>query len=363
MRQRTRWQARCSNHRVPSAPPLKRSQRFATSAPHLLEGTIRDIVPYDSPLLGLLEQASRDGMTMSEYAVDLGTPKTGSRLANVSVTPYPEAPELTLIAIQQAGLASKMDRRLSHRGSARMVASMSAVMAHEIKNPLSGIRGAAQLLEPNVSAGDLPLTQLICDETDRICALVDRMEMFSDKPLEREPVNIHRVLERVRRIAESGFARNLQIEERYDPSLPPVLGNFDQLVQSFLNLVKNAAEACQGENGEITLSTAFRHGFRLAIPGSNSLLRLPLEVSVADNGSGVPEDLRAHLFDPFISTKPEGSGLGLALVAKIIGDHGGIVECDSVPRRTTFRVMLPLHEASMGGNAAARNRAKGRVDA
>jgi two-component system nitrogen regulation sensor histidine kinase GlnL len=239
-----------------------------------------------------------------------------------------------------------MDRQLTHRGAARSVAGMAAVLAHEIKNPLSGIRGAAQLLEPSLESQDHTLTHLIRDEVDRICALVDRMEMFSDKPIERAPVNIHRVLERVRKVAESGFARGATIHERYDPSLPPVYGNFDQLVQVFLNLVKNAAEAVPEEGGEILLSTAFRHGVRLAIPGSNSRLKLPLEVSVTDNGAGVPEDLRPHLFDPFVTTKREGTGLGLALVAKLIGDHGGTIECDSEPRRTTFRVMLPLHEAA-----------------
>ncbi len=319
---------------------------FAAGAPHLLGATVADIVPYDSPLLALLDQVRREGMTMSEYAVDLGTPKTGPRLSNITVAPAGETPETTVIVIQEASIARKMDRQLTHRGAARSVAGMAAVLAHEIKNPLSGIRGAAQLLEPSLEPQDHTLTHLICDEVDRICALVDRMEMFSDKPIEREPVNIHRVLERVRKVAESGFARGATIHERYDPSLPPVYGNFDQLVQVFLNLIKNAAEAVPEEGGEILLSTAFRHGVRLAIPGSNSRLKLPLEVSITDNGAGVPEDLRPHLFDPFVTTKREGTGLGLALVAKLIGDHGGTVECDSEPRRTTFRVMLPLHEAA-----------------
>ncbi len=321
-------------------------QFFASGAPHLLAAWIADFTPYDSPLLALLEQAGRSGMTVSEYAVDLGTPRTGPRLSNITVAPLAEPSGAAVIVIQEASITSKMDRQLTHRGAARMVAGMAAVLAHEIKNPLSGIRGAAQLLEPSVEPQDQPLTHLIRDEVDRICALVDRMEVFSDKPIEREPVNIHRVLERVRRIAESGFARGVAIVERYDPSLPPVHGNFDQLVQVFLNLVKNAAEAVPEEGGEIQLSTAFRHGVKLAIPGSNSRVRLPLEVTVTDNGDGVPEDLRPHLFDPFVTTKREGTGLGLALVAKLIGDHGGIVECNSEPRRTTFRIMLPLHEVA-----------------
>jgi two-component system nitrogen regulation sensor histidine kinase GlnL len=222
---------------------------------------------------------------------------------------------------------------------------MAALLAHEVKNPLSGIRGAAQLLEHNADPRDRKLTGLICDETDRICALVDRMEAFSDtRPIEREAVNIHRVLEHVRGVAENGFARGVRFAETYDPSLPPVFGDRDQLTQVFLNLVKNAAEAAPRSGGEITLSTAYQHSVRLAVPGSASRMDLPLVVSVQDNGEGISEDLRPCLFDPFVTTKAGGTGLGLALVAKIINDHGGTIEFDSQPRRTVFRVRLPLYQ-------------------
>jgi two-component system, NtrC family, nitrogen regulation sensor histidine kinase GlnL len=238
-----------------------------------------------------------------------------------------------------------MDRQLTHRGAARSVTALGAMLAHEIKNPLSGIRGAAQLLESAVSDEDRALTRLICEETDRIVKLVDRMESFSDEPPgQRESLNIHAVLDHVRMVATAGFARHIRIQQAYDPSLPNVLGSRDQLIQVFLNLVKNASEAIDqsGLDGEIILSTAYRPGVRLKTRAAAEPISLPLEVCVRDNGPGVPADIASHLFDPFVTTKSSGTGLGLALVAKVIGDHGGVVEFESLPRRTTFRVLLPL---------------------
>ena len=249
-----------------------------------------------------------------------------------------------------------MDRQLTHRGAARSVSAMATMLAHEIKNPLSGIRGAAQLLEMSVPDEDRSLTRLICDETDRIVKLVDRMEAFSDeRPVERERVNIHAVLDHVKRVAQAGFARHIRFIEVYDPSLPPVWANRDQLIQIFLNLVKNAAEAI-GEDaidGEIELSSAFKPGVRLKTTASANPVSLPLEFCVRDNGPGVSPDIAEHLFDPFVTNKASGTGLGLALVAKIIGDHGGIIECESHPRRTTFRVLMPMYSQTDGRSTAA----------
>ena len=322
-------------------------QFFEASIPMLRRHQLRELVPFGSPLLALIEQVRRTGTTVNEYKVDLATPRNpGERLVDLYVAPLAEFPGQVLVMLQERTIAEKMDRQLTHRSAARSIIALAAMLAHEIKNPLSGIRGAAQLLEQSAADEDRTLTRLICDETDRIVRLVDRMEVFADeRPVEREPVNIHVVLDRVKKLAESGFARHITFVEEYDPSLPPVYGNHDHLIQVFLNLVKNAAEAI-GEgaaDGEIVLSTAFRSGVRLQVPGSKTRVSLPLEVCVRDNGPGVPEDLMPHLFDPFVTTKPSGSGLGLSLTSKIINDHGGIIECESQPRRTTFRVLMPVY--------------------
>jgi two-component system nitrogen regulation sensor histidine kinase GlnL len=329
---------------------------FEMSVALLRRHSLRDLVPFGSPLLSLIEQVRARGGAVNEYKVDLGTPRTPSeRLVDLHVAPVPERPGHVVVMLQQRTMADKMNRQLTHRGAARSVIALAAMLAHEIKNPLSGIRGAAQLLEQSASDDDRSLTRLICEEADRIVKLVDRMEVFGDeRPVEREPVNIHVVLDHVRRLAHSGFGRHIRFVEEYDPSLPRVLANRDQLVQVFLNLVKNAAEAI-GENaadGEIAITTAFRPGVRLSLPGAKSKVSLPLEFCIKDNGPGVSEELMPHLFDPFVTTKPTGSGLGLALAAKIIGDHGGIIECESQPRRTIFRVLMPMFtgdDAEPGG--------------
>src|SRR3954467_12029042 len=330
---------------------------FEVSVPLLRRHLLRDLVPFGSPLLTLVDQVRSSAAAVNEYKVDLGTPRNpGDRLVDLHVAPMPERPDTVVVMLQERTIADKMDRQLTHRGAARSVSALAAMLAHEIKNPLSGIRGAAQLLEQNANDDDRTLTRLICDEADRIVKLVGRLEVFTDeRPVEREPVNIHAVLEHVKRLAHSGFARNIKFVEEYDPSLPPVFANRDQLIQVFLNLVKNATESIgqTATDGEIQISTAFRPGVRLKLPGSKTPVSLPLEFCVRDHGPGVSEGLRPHLFDPFVSTKPTGSGLGLALVAKIVGDHGGIIECESQVRHTVFRVLMPMFTGDGAGPAPA----------
>ncbi len=318
-------------------------QFFDAGAGVLCDRPFDALIKFDSPIVALVAKVRDDLTTGAVHDVGVLSPHGRTRAVDVQVAALPDAPGWVLVLLRGRTLAQKLDRQLTHLGAGRSVAGLAAALAHEVKNPLSGIRGAAQLLAQGANAEDRELTRLITDEADRICRLVDRMEVFSDRqPAARGPVNIHQILEHVRRLAQSGFARGLRFVERYDPSLPPVSGDRDQLVQVFLNLVKNAAEAAPESGGEIVLGTAFEPGIRLSLAGGTGQLRLPLAVSVQDNGDGVPADLKPHLFDPFVSGKAGGTGLGLSLVAKIVGDHGGVVEFESERRRTVFRVLLPF---------------------
>ena len=319
---------------------------FGVSAPHLAQLALTDLVPGDNPIFLLIDHVRQAGVTVSDHDLTLESPRLAKRGITVQVSPLADdAVGAVVVVFQNASAARTLDRQLAFRGAARSVSGMAAILAHEVKNPLSGIRGAAQLLEASVGPADRELATLIQEEVDRIRDLVDRMEMFGEKPIERRPVNIHRVLEHVRKLAQAGFAANIRFTEQYDPSLPPVSANRDQLVQVLLNLIKNAAEAINATDnphGEIVLKTAYQHGVRLSLPGSRARVDLPLLVVVRDNGPGIPEDILPHLFEPFVTSKSFGSGLGLALVAKIIGDHGGLIEVQSRPGRTEFHLHLPM---------------------
>lgn len=317
---------------------------FQSSSTVLQNRPLASLLPFDSPVIDVAQQALDRNVPVFEYRVIIGLPgKSEERRIDVNAIPVSEDADGLVLMFLERTMTEKLDRQLTHRGAARTVTGLAAMLAHEIKNPLFGIRGAAQLLESTADENDRTLTRLICDETDRIVRLVDRMEVFSDeRPVERAPVNIHIVLERVKSISQTSFGKHIKVIEQYDPSLPFVHANHDQLIQIFLNLIKNAAEALKDQpEPKITLRTAFRPGIRLSLPGTTDRMSLPLEFSVEDNGPGIPEDLLPHLFDPFITTKTNGTGLGLALVAKIVRDHGGVIDCDSRKGSTVFRILMP----------------------
>ena len=313
----------------------------------LARGRFKAALPPDSPLVSLITRAYAEEGAVRERGIEIALFGHPTFAADGAAAPLGDGAVLLTLHVKSGALGVD---RVTDIAGLRSVVGLGRMLAHEIKNPLAGIRGAAQLLKSGAKANDVPLAQLIMDETDRVRRLVDRMEAFSDDaPPQRASVNIHQVLDRVRALAANGVAEGLTLKENFDPSLPPVWGEEDQLIQIFLNLVKNAAEAAHSRRdgrGEVVISTAYRHGVRVRAGDGKPAQGAPLEVRVQDNGPGVPPHLRDHLFEPFVSSKANGVGLGLALVAKLVAGHGGLIDFESEPGRTTFRVLLPTVPAS-----------------
>ncbi len=261
---------------------------------------------------------------------------------SLQLAPLQDMPGYVLLLISPRDIADRMGRALHVSSAAKSAIGMAEMLAHEIKNPLAGISGAAQLLAMGLSAQDLELTDLIVEETKRIVKLLEQVEQFGNlRPPTRRAVNLHDALDRARRSAIVGFGARMNIVEDYDPSLPATFADPDQLVQVFLNLLKNASEAAGPNGGTIRLHTFYDHSLRRRRkdgPGAP----LPLQVQITDDGPGIPPAIAEDIFEPFVSGRENGTGLGLALVSKIILDHEGWISVESTPGRTSFRISLPL---------------------
>jgi two-component system nitrogen regulation sensor histidine kinase GlnL len=317
---------------------------FGIGAAQLTETSTEELFAPFSAALDLITRARLASGPIVERDGELVLPRAGRAVsADLEAAPLEDGDAgAVVLAIRPSGIAARLDRQGQRRDSARSIGALAATLAHEVKNPLSGIKGAAQLLEQDARGPERELARMIQTEVDRIAALIGRIESFGEgAPLRIEPINIHAVLDHVRAVAAHGFARAATFRCVYDPSLPPVSGDRDELIRALLNLVKNAAEALPGGAGEITLATAYVPGLTLAASAGRPRAAAPICVTVGDDGAGVPERLKPRLFEPFVSGRPGGTGLGLALVAKIVDDHGGFIEFDSQPRRTQFRLYLP----------------------
>ena len=336
------------------------AEMFFDSSAAMLQGTALSAqIPADSSLLALLARSRSQMASVADQGIEIASPRIGLRLLNVQIAPFGDrsmrdsaAAEQSgahgqaghggrmLVTLQERALAERLRGQSKFHGAARSISSMAALLAHEVKNPLAGIKGAAQLLQADLSPENQEFARMIVEETNRVTALLDRMEGFAggaQTPLSQ--VNIHEILDHCLRISSASYGDHLTIKRRYDPSLPPVEGHRDLLIQAFLNIVKNAFEATE-KNTELTVVTSYARGRRLN-GGGAARLHVPIQVEVIDNGPGIAPELRDNIFDPFVSGKHGGSGLGLALVASVVADHGGLVEVDSVPGRTVFRINFP----------------------
>jgi len=303
------------------------------------------LYPKTSPMYYLIEQSRDKKTTIREYSLIINNIiDHKEREVDIQVSPFEDTDLLLLIFIER-GIAKKFNRQYMQAGSTKSLIEMSSILAHEIKNPLSGIKGAAQLLLDGASDENKSLINIICDETDRINNLINSMEVFSDNTqIKKEKLNMHTIFNHVKLIAENGFAKNVNFIERFDPSLPDIYGNKDLLIQVLLNLIKNSCDAIKDNQskGEIILSSSFLSSVRISLPTSNKRLELPLCFSIEDNGGGIDKGLIDNIFDPFITSKKDGKGLGLPIVAKIIQDHDGVIECEQTNKGIKMSILFPI---------------------
>ncbi|MDQ2092823.1 two-component system sensor histidine kinase NtrB [Rhodalgimonas zhirmunskyi] len=329
-----------SEDRIASVNPA--AEGFFLSSAKALQGTpIWDKLTVDAPLEEAFERARSAGTPLFVNDVDVGTGDRAPLHCNLQIAPVQQLPGQMLFLISPRELAGRMTQSHSVKSAAKSAIGMAEMLAHEIKNPLAGITGAAQLLSMNLTPEDLELTDLIVNESRRIVKLLEQVEQFGNlSEPDFRPVNVHDVLDRARRSALLGFGAHMKIVEDYDPSLPPAFGDPDQLLQVMQNLLKNAAEAAGKDGGTIRLHTYYEHSFRLRRADGQSE-SLPLQIEIIDDGPGLPPHIADDIFDPFVSGRENGTGLGLALTAKIISDHNGWISVDSVPGRTVFKISLP----------------------
>jgi len=320
------------------------AEMFFDSSEAMLHGTALSAqIPADSSLLALLARSRKQMASVADQGIELASPRIGLKLLNVQIAPFGDRRThdgRMLVTLQERALAERLRGQSMFHGAARSISAMAALLAHEVKNPLAGIKGAAQLLQADLSEENQEFANMIVEETNRVTALLDRMEGFAGGgQVALRPVNIHEVLDHCLRVSQASFGDAMAVTRDYDPSLPPVDGHRDLLIQAFLNIIKNAFEATDKKT-ELTVTTSYSRGRRLNGTGA-ARLHVPIQVEIIDNGPGIALDLRDHIFDPFVSGKSGGSGLGLALVASVVADHGGLVEADSVPGRTLFRFNFP----------------------
>jgi two-component system nitrogen regulation sensor histidine kinase GlnL len=289
----------------------------------------------------LFARVRKSGTAFFVNDVDVSAGGQPAIHCDIHLAPMDPAPGTLLLMISPHKDIGRGGGREPARAAAKSAIGMAEMLAHEIKNPLAGITGAAQLLAMNLPPEDVEMTGLIVAEARRIVKLLDQVEQFGNvRPPQRAALNIHDVVDRARISAKVGFAAHVRIIEEYDPSLPLTWADADQFMQVVLNLLKNATEAVAKTGGEIRIRTYYDHGLRLRRKDGTTAV-LPLQVEIVDNGPGLPDDIAAEIFDPFVSGRENGTGLGLALVSKIIIEHEGWITVDSKPGRCAFRISLP----------------------
>jgi two-component system, NtrC family, nitrogen regulation sensor histidine kinase GlnL len=307
----------------------------------LIGASLWERVMIKADLNGPIERSRANNTSLFVNDVAVGTRERAPTICNIQFAPLQGSEGTMIVMISPREIASRITQNASSVKAAKSVIGMAEMLAHEIKNPLAGITGAAQLLSMGLEGDDLELTSLIVEESRRIVTLLEQVEHFGNlSPPDLRPVNIHDVLDRARQSASVGFGAHMMFIEEYDPSLPRTFADSDQLLQVLLNLLKNASEVSK-PGGVIRLRTFYEPSLRVRRP-DGSQARLPLQIEVVDDGPGIPPEIADEIFEPFVSGRENGTGLGLALVSKLIGQAGGWISVESEPGRTCFRISLPI---------------------
>jgi two-component system nitrogen regulation sensor histidine kinase GlnL len=343
--------------RIAAANPAA-EQFFGQSQRRLTGRKLTDALTFAEP--HMTERISDSETPVSAREIDVAIAGRGHRRLDITVTPVIDEPGWQLLTLDDNSAAEAFGE---DSGSADIAALRGPeILAHEIKNPLAGIRGAAQLLARSVDEKGHALTDLIAAEVDRIALLIDQMQTLSRRTTAPvEPCNLHEIVRRAIAVLDAADGDSQivpEIEEEFDPSLPPVLGSPDGLVQVLINLLSNAREAClEATKPRVIVRTRFASGLQLYSPDSGRPVRLPVELRVSDNGPGVPQAMRDHIFDPFVTTKKSGQGLGLPLVRKLVREMNGRIshERDEAKGLTHFRVHLPLAFETAGASQTGKN--------
>ncbi len=315
---------------------------FAVSAKQITGQNISHVFPGSEILHSAVENAIINHSPFREHEFLITTMRQNSLAVTCTVTPVDLAPACLVLEFQQ------MDQQLRIAREERMLIQQQANaellrnLAHEIRNPLGGLRGAAQLLEHELPQVNLrEYTQVIIKEADRLQSLMDRLLVPHRVP-KYEPTNVHEVLERVRSLLLAESPKGVMVRRDYDTSLPELIGDREKLIQAVLNIARNAVQAMQGQ-GQITLRTRAERQVTLA----KKRYRVAIKIQIIDNGPGIPSDIRDRIFYPLVSGREGGSGLGLTLAQTFITQHHGMIECDSQPGHTCFTIMLPIETTAM----------------
>lgn len=318
------------------------AELFLNAAEKTLAGrTVARCLKTDVDMESDLNRARANQSVLFHHDINISRGDGDLALCDIQIAPLSDGTDTMLVLLHPRQIKGRLGRALQIESSAKTAIGLADMLAHEIKNPLAGITGAAQLLAMSLGKQDQEMTDLILQETRRVVDLLKQVEQFGDlRPPNLKPLNIHDLLERTRLSASYGVASNMRFLDQYDPSLPLTFGDTDQLSQVFSNLFANAAEAAASQGGTIRIRTYYELGLRLRSKDGGQAV--PLQIEIVDDGPGIPDTMLDAVFDPFISSRENGTGLGLALVSKILADHHGAITVKSRPGKTVFRISLPM---------------------